>query len=137
MPNVKAASRQKSAQPPSEAQLEQILHPELDQDKFTIAERAFRLRVLPWAWERRWRKYALPLLESELKPVETLLTALATGLHVVKTDLQVVESVLRSEMTCDELLTMAVATICISQDPLVLQRAASGVPLTIDEEITL
>lgn len=121
----------------SQDQLEEIQIPELSKDQFTIQDRHFRIRVMPWKWERVFRKACMPILESELKPFERAIYMFASDLSIVKEDLGFTKAFTDSETDVDLHLTRCVNIMCMSQDPEVMKLASAGqeIPLQLQLEL--
>lgn len=115
------------------SEVEEILIPELSQDTFTIGERTFAIRVLPYKFEQMFRRHAIPILEMEMKPVEKAIINFATDQVKYTNDLKITESLLKSEVDADQYLTNAVICICLSQDERWLKAAQKGVELPLEQ----
>lgn len=118
----------------SDAQVEEILFPDLAEDKFTLGERTFRIRVLNFRWEKLFRRSAMPIIEQELKPFERLLLLFAAGVDPAIGDLGISRSIGQSEVDVDLFLTNSVVTICMSQDPEIMAGQAQGIELNIEKQ---
>lgn len=121
----------------SQDQLDEINFPELSKDQFHIGKQHFRIRVMPWKWERVFRKACLPIMESELKPFERAIYLFASELAVVKEDLGLTHSFTESEIDVDAHLTTCVMIICMSQDPEILKLAAEGQEIPLELQMRL
>jgi hypothetical protein len=117
----------------TEEQVQEINFPELSNDKFSINDKEYAIRVLPWKWEMLFRKHTMPLMEAEFKPIEKLIFTFQSESYLVDKDLGITESIFASEALADECITKGVAVICISQDPTVRARAANGEELLATE----
>lgn len=121
----------------SQDQLEEIQFPELSKDQFKIGDRAFRIRALPWKWERVFRKACMPILESELKPFERAIYMFTSDLAIVKEDLGFTRSFTESETDVDAHLTHCVNIMCMSQDAKIMELAAKGQEVPLELQLQL
>lgn len=121
----------------SQDQLDEINFPELSKDLFNIADKSFRIRVMPWKWERVFRKACMPILESELKPFERAIYMFASELSLVKEDLGFTHSFTESEIDIDSQLTTCVMIMCMSQDPEILKLGAEGQEIPLELQMRL
>lgn len=134
---VKVISQEKPIPEVTDGQVEEILHPEFSSDIFKIEDKTFSIRVLPYKWEMQFRKYALPLLQAEYKPIEQAIFNFRTERHLTDKDLHITESIMDAQAIADEQILKAVATICVSQDDGVKAKAAAGEELTAAELLLL
>ena len=118
----------------TEKQIDEILIPELSEDKFTIAGKRFRIRVLAWRWERQFRYVVMPILQREVKPFEKAIYSVSTENHLRTGDIGITEAAFESEREVDLYLNQAVAVICLSQDPEIMSLLAAGQELPTDVE---
>jgi hypothetical protein len=118
----------------TEAQVDEIIFPDLSEDKFTLADTSYRIRVLNFRWEKMFRRAAMPIIEQELKPFERMLLLFAAGVDPLIGDLGIARSIGQSEVDVDIFLTNAVVCICMSQDPEILLVQAQGVEMTVQKQ---
>ncbi len=121
----------------SSDQLDEIHFPDLSKDQFRIGGQTFRIRIMPWRWERIFRKACMPIVESELKPFERAIYMFASDLSIVKEDLGFTHSFTESEIDADLYLTQCVTIMCLSQDPEILKLATSGQEIPIQLQMSL
>ncbi len=69
---------------------------------------------MKFSWDQVWRKYALPIMGSELRPLESLIRSLV-GEGEGQVGAGFASAVVESELEVDNYLTLAVGTICASQ----------------------
>ena len=85
---------------------------------FSVDGSDFQIRPLTWRWEKLWRKFALPVLGAELRPLETLFAAIiGKRAEFTVDDVGFTRAIVDSEIEADVYLSKAVAVICASQDP--------------------
>lgn len=75
------------------------------------------IRPINHKWDRLFRKYAMPMLGSQLQPLEMLFGAIVRDEIMVATEMGITKSLIASELEVDDALGKAVGAICASQDP--------------------
>ena len=75
------------------------------------------IRPINNKWDRQFRKYAMPMLGSQLQPLEMLFGAIIRDELIVATEMGITKSLIASELEVDDALGPAVGAICASQDP--------------------
>jgi hypothetical protein len=118
----------------SDAQIDEIIFPDLSEDKFSLGDKSFRIRVLNFRWEKLFRRAAMPIIEQELKPFERMLLLFAAGVDPMVGDLGITRSIGQSEIDVDIFLTNSVVCMCMSQDPEILADQAQGIEMTVDKQ---
>lgn len=119
-------------------QLDEIIFPDLSQDKFTLNGQDFRIRVLNYRWEKIFRRQAMNIQAEELKPFERLLLVLAGAEDATKMkDLGLAQSIALSEVEVDAHLTNCVVVMCLSQDPAHIATENDGIEMSLKEQTAL
>lgn len=121
----------------NDSTVHEVLFPETTADFFEIGERKFRIQFMPYKFEQLFRRYAMPILEAEFKPIEKAVFSYTTNQSLITNDLKVTESLFRSELDADAYLPNAMVVICMSQDPRILEAAANGQETPADEWIKI
>lgn len=87
-----------------------------DWKAFELGGRNFQIRPLVFKWDKEFRRYALPMVASQLQPIEMLLVAAAGDTLQFKDQLGISRAMVESEIEQDSYLPKAIAAICASQD---------------------
>ncbi len=96
-------------------ELQEALHPDtVEWDKFTVGEKSFEIRPMNGKWDFVWRKYALPIMGAELRPLESFIRSIAGG-DEGQIGAGLANSIVESELEVDNYLPLAVSAICASQ----------------------
>ncbi len=101
-----------------DAELQEALHPDtVEWDKFAVGEKDFEIRPMMFGWDQVWRKYALPIMGAEFRPLESLIRSFV-GEDKGQAGAGFTSDVVESELEVDNYLPLAVGVICASQhDP--------------------
>jgi hypothetical protein len=121
----------------TEEELDEIIFPDISPETYTLADVVYRIRVLPWRWEKKFRKAVMPLIAQEVKPLEKIIHIFAMERQFIDEDLHLTESILDTEQGGDQFLTQAVVVICMSQDDQILAYVGKGqeIPANVEAKI--
>ena len=99
-------------------EMAEAVHPDEVKDwkTFRLSGRVFEIRPLVFKWDKEFRRQALPMIASQLQPIEMLLVAAAGDTMQFKEQLGISKAMIDSEIDQDNYLPRAVAAICASQD---------------------
>lgn len=102
-----------------EEALSEAVNPDITEwETFKVGDSVFQFRPLTFKWDILWRKYALPVLGAELRPLEVLLAAIVGNrAEFTAEDIGFTRAIVDSEIEADAYLARAVAAVCASQDP--------------------
>jgi hypothetical protein len=96
-------------------ELQEALHPDtIDWETFKVGEKDFEIRPMKFSWDQVWRKYALPIMGAELRPLESLIRSFV-GEDKEQVGAGLTSAVVESELEVDNYLALAVGVICASQ----------------------
>src|ERR1035437_1111587 len=143
MPEIKEKRKTSAPKPAIEKQdlspdqVEEVMFPELSKDKFHLGDQVFRIRVMPYKFETMFRKATMPILESELKPIEKAIVAFTTDQALYQGDMRITEAITKSELDADIFLINAMIVICLSQDAEFVAAASSGVEFPADAQMKI
>lgn len=119
----------------TEAQIDEIIFPDLSQDEFTLGDKSYRIRVLNFRWEKLFRRQYAPITAEELKPFERLILLMASDIiEPMGGDLGLARSIANSEVEVDAYLTNCIIIICLSQDPEHVAANKNGDELPLDKQ---